>query len=75
MIFMHLGGGADRGHGMCAVRCSGAFVYQPGAGVTATEPGTALSIDPNDPRRLPDGSRYVDRLALALVAQHVGSRP
>jgi hypothetical protein len=26
------------------------------------------ALDPSDDRRLPDGSRYVDRLALALVA-------
>lgn len=29
----------------------------------------------DDDRLLPDGSRYVDRLALALVAVHVGGQP
>lgn len=29
-------------------------------------------INPTDDRRLTDGSRYTDRLALALVAQHLG---
>lgn len=28
-------------------------------------------LDPDDPRLLPDGSRLVDALALALVARHV----
>lgn len=31
-------------------------------------------LDWEDPRRLPDGSRYVDRLALALVAVHLGGQ-
>lgn len=34
-----------------------------------------VDLSPRDPRRLPDGSRYVDRLALALVAVHVGGQP
>ena len=28
-------------------------------------------LDPNDPRLLPDGSRYIDALALKLVCEHV----
>jgi hypothetical protein len=32
-------------------------------------------LDPFDDRTLPDGSQWIDRLALALVAQHVGGRP
>ncbi len=35
---------------------------------------TALASESGS-RRLPDGSRYVDRLALALVAVHFGSQP
>jgi len=30
-----------------------------------------VTLDPNDPRLLPDGSRLVDVLALSLVARHV----
>lgn len=29
------------------------------------------TLDPNDPRRLPDGSRLVDALALSLVGRHL----
>jgi len=29
------------------------------------------TLDPNDPRLLPDGSRWVDAAALSLVARHV----
>lgn len=36
---------------------------------------TLADLDPTDDRRLPDGSRYVDRLALALVCRHVGGTP
>lgn len=32
-------------------------------------------FDDTDDRRLPDGSMYADRLALALVAQHLGATP
>lgn len=32
----------------------------------------AVDSDCNDARRLPDGSRWVDRAALAIVARHVG---
>ena len=32
---------------------------------------TLATLDPNDPRLLPDGSRLVDALALSLVARHV----
>jgi len=37
-----------------------------------TGPDFILStLDPNDPRLLPDGSRWVDAEALSLVARHV----
>ncbi len=32
---------------------------------------TLATLDPDDPRLLPDGSRLVDALALSLVARHV----
>lgn len=57
------------GHGFCAMGWVGALRSTPTV-VVALE-----RVDPHDPRRLPDGSRYVDRLALALVAAHVGSQP
>lgn len=34
-----------------------------------------LHFDAGDARRLPDGSRFADRLALGTVAVHVGSTP
>lgn len=37
--------------------------------------GFLAGADPNDDRLLPDGSKFVDALALARVAVHVGSRP
>jgi hypothetical protein len=33
-----------------------------------------FSVDPRDEERLPDGSRQVDALALAITAVHLGSR-
>jgi hypothetical protein len=32
-------------------------------------------LDPTDARLLPDGARWIDRLALALVATHLGGTP
>jgi len=40
--------------------------YFPGDGVP-----TLADLDPEDPRLLPDGSRYVDALALMLVCRHL----
>jgi hypothetical protein len=33
--------------------------------------GPLATLDPNDPRLLPDGSRWVDAEALRLVCLHV----
>ena len=50
--------------------------YQAEPTVTFREPRTIIvptlsTLDPDDPRLLPDGSRLVDALALSLVARHV----
>jgi hypothetical protein len=36
---------------------------------------TLADLDPTDARLLPDGARWIDRLALALVATHLGGLP
>ena len=45
--------------------CTGCGVY------TSRLEKYLSTLDPDDPRLLPDGSRLVDALALSLVAQHV----
>lgn len=47
------------------------FTWDTGGTRTATVPALA-DLHPVDDRRLPDGSRFVDAWALALVAVHVG---
>ena len=50
------------------------LVGRPGYLATADVVPVLATLDPNDPRTLPDGSRWVDAEALRLVCLHVAGR-